>query len=481
MTPVSLFMTNRHFSLRALALLCMIAAMTDLAQAPRKPLSARLKEGVLIYSKAQILAVLLLGFASGLPLALTGGTLTFWLSEEGLTRTTIGLFAAVGTPYALKFLWSPLIDGLRVPGLTRRFGRRRSWMLVIQAALIGAIIALGLSNPAENIMQTAVLAVVLAFFSASQDIVIDAYRIESLTEDEQAAGAAALITGYRIAMLVSGGGSLALAQLWGWEAAYFAMAGLMLVGTFVVFWRPEPEYREAEDVVERRAKLDAFLAARPQLSGKIGEILGFLNVAVLGPFGEFMRRKGWWIMLLFIAFYKFGDAVAGTMTSALYQELGFQKVEVAGIVKTWGFAATLIGLALGGAMMRALGMLASLWIAGILQMLSNLMFAALASIGADVGFLALTIGVENLAGGLGTAVFVAFLSSLCNISYTATQYALLSSFMAFARTMMSSSGGYFADELGWVSFFIATTFAAVPGLILLWAVTKQIREPVTKG
>lgn len=451
----------------------MIPLMTDQVVIPRKSPLQRFQDGLAVYGHRPVLAIFLLGFSSGLPLALTAGTLTFWLSEVGVTRTAIGLFAAVGTPYALKFLWAPLMDRLPVPGLTAKLGRRRSWMLVTQVGLVAAIIGLGFSSPADDLWRTAQFCVLVAVFSASQDIVVDAFRIESLTESEQGAGAAAYVWGYRIAMLVSGGGALALASIWSWEAAYVTMSLFMLVGMATVLWRPEPAETDGDDARERRAQVAEYLSSRPHLQGGIAELLAFMNVAVIGPFAEFMRRKGWWLILLFIVFFKFGDAVAGVMTNPLYQEIGFTKLQVAGIVKSWGLAATLVGLGIGGAVMGALGMVRALWIAGILQMLSNLMFAALVKIGADPAFLALTIGVENLAGGLGTAVFVAYLSSLCNISYTATQYALLSSFMALARTWMSASGGYFADELGWYTFFIATTFAAIPGLVLLWFVTRD--------
>ncbi|MGB1087019.1 MAG: AmpG family muropeptide MFS transporter [Alphaproteobacteria bacterium] len=447
--------------------------MTDHATLPRKSALTRFREGLAVYGHAPVLAIFLLGFSSGLPLALTTGTLTFWLSEEGLTRTAIGLFAIVGTPYSLKFLWAPLMDRLPIPWLTGKFGRRRSWLLVTQAALMVTIVGLGFSSPADDLWRTALFCVLVAFFSASQDIVVDAFRIESLEEKEQGAGAAAYVWGYRIAMLLSGGGALALAAIWSWQAAYLVMGLFMVIGMGTVLWRKEPAEHDSEDAKERRAQIARFLADRPQLQGRTAEFLAFLNTGVVGPFAEFMKRKGWWLILLFIVFFKFGDAVAGVMTNPLYQEIGFTKLQVAGIVKSWGLAATLVGLGIGGAVMGALGMVRALWIAGILQMLSNLMFAALVKVGADPAFLALTIGVENLAGGLGTAVFVAYLSSLCNISYTATQYALLSSFMALARTWMSASGGYFADELGWYSFFIATTIAAVPGLVLLWFVTRQ--------
>ncbi len=442
-------------------------------KSPKKSPWQRFQNGLAVYGQPAVLTVLVLGFAAGLPLALILSTLTFWLSEVGFSRTSIGLFALVGTPYTIKFLWAPLIDRMALPFLTRRLGRRRGWLIITQVMLMAAIIAVGLSNPEENLWWTALFAVALAFFSASQDIVVDAYRIESLTEEQQAGGAAAYVWGYRIGMLLSGGGALALAEFYSWEVAYLAMAGFMLLGMAAALLRPEPEQTESEDAREWADQTKRFLAERPNLSAPMAETFAFLSVAVIGPFVEFLRRKGWWLILLFIMFFKFGDAIAGVMTSPFLQEVGFSKLEVAGVVKSWGLVATLVGLGIGGWIMGAWGMVPALWVAGILQMVSNLLFAVQAQLGADLLFLTLTIAGENLAGGLGTAVFIAYLSSLCNISYTATQYALLSSFMALARTWMSASGGYVADELGWYSFFIVTTFAAIPGLVLLYFVTRN--------
>lgn len=421
-----------------------------------------------VYRHPRVIAILFLGFSSGLPLALTGQTLSLWLKDEGLSLTAIGLFAAVGTPYALKFLWAPVIDKAHIPVLTSMLGRRRSWLIVTQFLLIVATLALGFSGPASSVGITAVLALAVAFASASQDIVIDAYRVEVLEEHQFAAGAAAIVFGYRVGMLVSGAGALYLASAFAWPIVYAAMAALVLVGVATVLLNPEPAVKETPESIARENEVRDWLAAKPQLSGRLGAALAWIYVAVICPFAEFMARPGWVAILLFVVFYKFGDSLAGVMTFPFLDDIGFTKIDIASVAKVFGFAATLAGLALGGALMAGVGLYRSLWICGVLQLASNLMFAIQAMAGANIALLAATIGLENLAGGMGTAVFVAYLSSLCNVAYTATQYALLSSFMVVARTWLSSSGGALAEWLDWIGFFLLTTAAAVPGLILLW-------------
>ncbi|WP_025897549.1 AmpG family muropeptide MFS transporter [Sneathiella glossodoripedis] len=414
-----------------------------------------------IYKDPRVIAILFLGFSSGLPLALTGTTLALWLREEGLTLTSIGLFANVATPYALKFLWAPLIDKLPIPLLGRMFGRRRGWMILTQICLMLSIIGLGSTDPATNIGLTAIFAFLIAFSSASQDIVIDAYRVEISDEKNMAAGAAAIVFGYRIGMLVSGAGALYLATALDWQMTFNIMAALMLIGTLTILIAGEPNIHiepQQSVVQQKTTRLNAYL--------------NWLKEAVIDPFAEFLQRPGWLPILLFVALYKFGDSLAGVMSTPFFYDLGFTKIDIANVSKVYGTAATFIGLALGGWLMAASGLYKTLWICGFLQLGSNLMFAIQALAGNDITVLALTVGIENLAGGMGTAAFVAYLSSLCNISFTATQYALLSSFMATARIWFSSPGGWLAEQMGWVQFFLITTIAAVPGLILLWLLTR---------
>jgi len=442
----------------------------------RKSRSGSWVDSCRVYADRRVLSILLFGFSSGIPLALTFGTLTLWLAEEGVSKTTIGLFALMGIPYTFKFIWSPLVDRMPIPFFTHHLGRRRGWMVFTQLALMASILCLGATDPARHPGITAALAFVVAFWSASQDIVIDAYRVEILQENQLGAGAAMIVLGYRIGMLVSGAGALYIATYFDWFAAYGVMAACMTVGIVTVLANPEPQLKESRASVEQEKRIAAYLEARPHLREKMARFLSWVYGAVVGPFAEFIGRKDWVLVLLFILLYKFGDALAGVMGNPFYVELGFTKIQIANISKVFGLGATIVGGVVGGVLVNRLGIVKSLIVCGILQMISNLMFAVLAKAGNDTFILSLTIAIENLSGGMGTAAFVAYLSSLCNIAYTATQYALLSSFMAFGRTLLSSSGGWLADHMDWVSFFILTTGAAIPGLLLLIWITKRFPE-----
>jgi PAT family beta-lactamase induction signal transducer AmpG len=418
-----------------------------------------------LYLRPRLIAVLFLGFVSGLPLALVLGTLSVWLTEAGLSLKAIGLFAAVGTPYTLKFLWAPVIDRLPLPFMTRIFGRRRGWLLAVQAVLMLSIIGLGVSRPAVDPYFTALMALMVAFWSATQDIVIDAYRVELLTLEEQAAGAAMVVFGYRVGLLVAGAGALLLATYLSWPVVYAVMAGFVLVGALTVLLSPEP----VDGKIENGAAGDG------KSRGKAG--LWFYQAVVM-PFGDFAARPGWAYILIFVMLYKLGDQVAGVMLNPFFILIGFSKAEIASVAKLFGFTATIGGLALGGMLMAATGLYRALLICALLQCFSILLFAAQAMMGADLGFLALTVGVENLASGMGTAVFVAYLSSLCSRAFTATQYALLSSLAAVARNWLSSGAGFMADRLGWAGFFLFSAALALPGLIMLvWLRRKLIENP----
>jgi PAT family beta-lactamase induction signal transducer AmpG len=356
----------------------------------------------------------------------------------------------------VKFLWAPLIDRVPLPVLGKLLGRRRSWMVLIQLLLMGAIAVLGLTRPADAPYATALAALAVAFLSASQDVVIDAYRIEILAPGQQGAGAAATQAGYRVGMIVSGAGALYLVDSGlSWSAVYAVMAVLLIAGLVVALKAPEP----------------AAAPAPPRES-----FAAQLRDAVTSPFIEFFARNGVQtalLVLVFILLYKLGDAFAGVMANPFYVKIGFSLSEIATVSKIFGVAATLAGVFLGGMAVARYGVLWSLFGCGVLQMLSNLMFAAQAAIGPEVSFLVLTIGIENLSGGLGSAAFVAYLSLLCNTRYTGTQYALFSSFMAVGRTWLSASSGYVADQTDWVNFFIISTVIALPGLIMaVWMVKR---------
>ncbi|HTQ34873.1 MAG TPA: AmpG family muropeptide MFS transporter [Stellaceae bacterium] len=420
-----------------------------------------------VYRQPRLIAVLLMGFSSGLPLALTFGTLSYWLAELGVSLTAIGLFGLVRASYSLKFLWSPLIDRLPIPVLTRRLGRRRSWALTLQFFLGLAILALGMTDPKTDPALTALAAVVVAFLSASQDIVIDAYRIDLLLPEEQGAGAAATQWGYRIGMLASGAGALYIASVGGWHVAYMAMAGLMLVGMVTVWLTPEPG-----GIAPPVPLPGANTWARAE---------AWLKGAVVAPFLDMFRRIGGGqlaAIIIFILLYKFGDALAGSMANPLYVELGFTKVEVATVAKIYGVIATLAGVALGGMLVLRWGEFASLLVCGGMQALSNLMYIAQLWAGHDVAMLAVTIGAENLTGGMASSAFVAYLSGLCSRDFTATQYALLSSLATVGLNVLAASGGYLAQTLGWMPFFLLSTAFCVPSLVLLlWIMRRSSSAP----
>jgi PAT family beta-lactamase induction signal transducer AmpG len=403
-----------------------------------------------------------MGFSSGLPLALTFGTLSYWLAEVDVSLTAIGLFGLVRASYSLKFLWSPLIDRLPIPILTRWLGRRRSWALTIQLLLALAILALGMTDPKADPAMTALAAVAVAFLSASQDIVIDAYRIELLQPEEQGAGAAATQWGYRFGMLASGAGALYAASFGGWPVAYAVMAGLMLIGMVTIWFTPEPGGIAAPEPLPGATATERFAA--------------WAERAVVAPFVDMFRRAGAGplaAIAVFIVLYKFGDALAGSMSNPLYVQLGFTKIEVATVAKVYGVIATLAGVAAGGVLVARIGVFASLLACGGLQALSNLLYAVQVWAGHDVGMLALTIGAENLTGGMASSAFVAYLSGLCSRDFTATQYALLSSLATVGLNVLAASGGYLAERLGWVPFFVVSTAACLPSLfILLWLMRK---------
>ncbi|SLN19805.1 AmpG family muropeptide MFS transporter [Oceanibacterium hippocampi] len=441
-------------------------AVSDPARTPARPADegpAGLAGAIALYRDPRVVAVLLLGFASGLPLALTGQTLSVWLFESGQSKVTIGLFALLGLPYVLKFLWAPLIDAIHIPFLHRRLGRRRSWLLTSQAALIGSVLMLGAADPADDLFLVALIALVVTFFSATQDLVIDAFRIEKLEAANQAGAMAHYVAAYRIALLVGTAGMYELVSILqangfalnsAWFVGYAVMAGCLLIGVMTTLATDEP--------------------AGPEATAGTLTLGERFRQAVFDPFRDFAARDSWLLILLFITLFKFGDAFAGTMTSTFVLDIGFDKTDYGRVVKLFGFAATLIGGYAGGYLYRRLGTLQALWLAGILQMASNLMFCWQASVGADLNVLVAVIAVENLTGGFGTVIFVAYISGLCtNRLYTATQFALLSALSGVGRTVLSSTAGYFAEQLGWFLFFAVTAFAAVPGLILLWALARR--------
>jgi len=422
-----------------------------------------------VYLKPRVLIVMFLGFSSGLPLALSGSTLLVWMREAGVDLGTIGLFALVGTPYTIKFLWAPLVDALDIPILSQLLGRRRGWLVFSQLLLMGAIALLAFSDPARAPWFVALGALLVATASATQDIVVDAFRIESLDESEQAAGMASYVAAYRIGMLASTAGALflvtgfedyGLAKNAAWTAGYLAMAGLVVIGIITVLIATEPENSAAVE--------NAHAAQRSE--NPFRRIL----TAAAGAFSEFLTRDAAIVVLAFVVLYKFCDAFAGVMTAPFVIDLGFTRNDYATIVKGVGLAATLIGGFAGGAIARAYPLTTALWFGAFLQMASNLVFIWQAMAGADLSVLTVTIIAESFTGAIGTVIFVAYLSALCNNPmHTATQYALLTALAAVGRTYLSSSSGYIAEWTGWPLFFAISALTAIPSLILLAYLQKR--------
>jgi PAT family beta-lactamase induction signal transducer AmpG len=401
-----------------------------------------------------------LGFSSGLPLALSGSTLLVWMTEAKVNLGTIGLFALVGTPYTIKFLWAPLIDALDVPILSRRFGRRRGWLLLSQLLLIVAILFLGACDPSVSAPLVALGALLVAAASATQDIIVDAFRVESLDETEQAAGMASYVAAYRIGMLASTAGALFLVsgfQGFGlghqaaWTASYMTMAALVVIGIATTLVAAEPQKSAAADATH----------ARENRLQRVVE-------AAVGAFSEFLARDLAFAALAFVVLFKFTDALSGAMTAPFVIDLGFSRNEYAAIIKGLGLAATLIGGFAGGFVARAFSLPASLWIGGLLQSLANLAFSLQAVLGHNIAWLTVAITIENFTSAIGTVIFVAYLSALCrNPLHTATQYALLTALAAFGRTYLSWGAGFLAAAAGWAWFFAICAAAGLPALGLL--------------
>ncbi|HXZ96508.1 MAG TPA: MFS transporter [Burkholderiales bacterium] len=398
-----------------------------------------------IFRNRRIAVVLLFGFSSGLPLALTGSTLQAWLTVSNIDIQTIAWFSWIGVPYLAKFLWSPLMDRFIPPWL----GRRRGWMLATQLALALGIIAMGLTSPERSLLLLGMLALYVAFASASQDIVVDAYRTDLLNPPERGMGAAVSVLGYRIAILVSGGLALILADQIGWRSTFFLMALVMGVGILTSLFAPEPQTP----------------AATPRN----------LQSAVVEPLKDFFSREGAILLLLLIILYKFGDALAATLTTAfLIRGVGFSPTDVGVINKGLGLVALLTGALIGGMLLTRMSLFRALMWFGWLQAVSNLSFMFLAWAGNSYPWLVFAVGFENLASGMGTAAFVAFAMSLCNHRFSATQYALLSALASLGRVLFGPITGEAVVLLGWANFFFITFLAALPGLWLLWLLRKQI-------
>lgn len=435
------------------------SAATSVSSKPRRSWAATLK----VYAEPASLRMLALGFSAGLPLLLVLGTLSFWLREAGISRATIGYLSWVALAYAFKWMWAPLVDRMPIPLLTRWLGRRRSWLLLSQALIMGGLVGMAFSDPITALNPIVWCTLAVAFGSATQDIALDAFRIESADADRQAALAATYQTGYRLAMIWAGAGALwVAARMQGdvqgymqaaWQAAYLVMAVSMLVGVVTVLCSKEPN-------------------PKPLVAAK--SVADWLRSALVEPFADFIQRYRWQaaLVLALIAVYRISDVVMGIMANPFYVDMGFSKDEVAAVTKVFGVIMTLLGAFIGGAMAMRWGVMRVLMLGAILSAASNLLFAWLATQGHDLTGLTLVVSADNLAGGIASAAFIAYLSSLTNVQYSATQYALFSSMMLLAPKWLAGFSGQFVDAYGYEVFFVSTACLGLPVLILVALASK---------
>jgi PAT family beta-lactamase induction signal transducer AmpG len=420
-----------------------------------------------VYLEPASLRMLSLGFSAGLPLLLVFGTLSFWLREAGVDRSTIGFLSWVGLAYGFKWVWSPLVDRMPIPLLTRWMGRRRSWLLLAQTLIMGGLVSMALTDPKLALAPMVWCAIAVAFGSATQDIALDAFRIESADMEHQAALAATYQTGYRLAMIWAGAGALWIAarsevvglagaasyQHAAWQTAYLVMAASMLPGVLTVLFSREPAPR-----------------ALPQPKNAAEWLQG----ALVEPFAEFLRRYRWQagLILALIATYRISDVVMGIMANPFYVDMGYTKDEVATVTKIYGVVMTLVGAFIGGSLALRMGVMRVLMLGAVLSAASNLLFSWLAGQGHDVGKLIFVISADNLAGGIASSAFIAYLSSLTNVNYSATQYALFSSMMLLLPKLVAGYSGVYVDHLGYASFFTATAMLGVPVLALVYLASR---------
>lgn len=394
----------------------------------------------------RMLIAFLMGFACGMPLLLTSTLLQAWMTDQGVDLATIGLYSLVGLPYTVKFLWAPIFDRFTLPFL----GRRRGWLLVVQLLLILALAGLGMTDPGQTPWLVALAALFVTLFSASQDIVVDAYRREDLTDNQLGLGSSLYVNGYRLGMLLAGSGGLILADHISFDRVYLLMAASLLLGVAVTLFCREPPLTRGTPRTFREAIVEPFI-------------------------DYFSRDRALWL-LLFILLYKIGDQMASTLTTPFYLSLGFSKTQIGTLAKLFGFWSTIVGGLLGGAILFRIGIVRSLWLFGILQAVGILSFMVLAFIGYSLPGLVVAIVVEQLTSGMGTSAYVAYMASLTNKRFTATQYALLSSCMGIPRVIVAAPAGWLADQVGWPLFFLGCAVAAVPGLLMLPLVARQYRQ-----
>lgn len=427
-------------------------------------------EALRVYRHPRVVAMLFLGFSAGLPFLLVFSTLSAWLSDAQVSHSAIGFFSWVGITYSIKVLWSPVVDRVPIPWLTAKLGKRRSWMLVAQVGIAIGLLGMAMIEPAQQLVYVAVCALLVAFSAATQDVAIDAYRIEAVVKEQQAAMAATYILGYRVALLVAGAGALYIAEYGSWPAAYVSMAALMSVGMITVLAIAEPLQTVARDAYQREARVIAFMERSAHLPPRLRGALAWFIGAVVCPFLDFFARNGVkmaLVMLLFIGVFRISDITMGVMANPFYLDLGFSKAEIASVTKVFGFFMTIAGAAAGGLLVVRYGIMRPLLLGAVLAAATNLLFSLLAVSGPDLSLLALTISADNFVGGLAGSVFIAYLSSLTNTAYTATQYALFSSLMTLPGKFIGGFSGLIVEAQSYFFFFIYSALIGLPAILLV--------------
>lgn len=425
------------------------------------------REGWKVYLKPRVLGMLFLGFSAGLPLLLVGGTFSAWLRDLGIELAAIGFLSWVGMAHSIKVLWAPLIDRAPAPLLSRLLGRRRAWMLLAQLVIAAALLGMALTDPREHLGLVALWAVLAAFGSATQDVAIDAYRVEAEARHRQAAMAATYVTGYRVAILAAGAGALHLASIDSWTLAYSAMALLMGVGIVTTLIIAEPTVTVTSSTLHFEQRVADYLAQTSHAGWRRNLTAWFIG-AMVCPFAEFFQRygKASLLILAFIATFRISDIFMGVMANPFYLDLGFTKAQIANIAAAFGLGMTLLGAGLGGLLVARFGIAPILLLTAFMAPATNLAFAWLAFIGPETYGLVLAIVADNITGGLAISVFIAYLSSLTNTAYTATQYALFSSLMTLPGQFAAGFTGVLAANVGWVSFFMTTALTGLPAIVL---------------
>ncbi|OJX09841.1 MAG: hypothetical protein BGO77_00180 [Caedibacter sp. 37-49] len=428
------------------------------------------------YYDRRILVITLLGFSCGLPLLLTASTLGYWLAQAQISLTKIGLMSMAVLPYTIKFLWAPLVDRLRLPGLTRWLGRRRAWLFLSQSLLIIFLFCLSQLNPAFHLEQIVIFVFLIAFASATQDIVMLAYQVERLQRSEYGAGEAAGIFGYRLGILLAGAGAFYLASFLTWNKVYLIMTGFQCIGLVTTLCATEPKPIQNPESELREKKAREYLLTHPRLKGWQGVILSWIYGAIIAPFHDFIKQSGWLASLFIMFFYKCGDNLIGSMGNIYFNKLGFTNIEIANGSKIFGLWAAILGGFIGGLIVKRYGMLKSLFWCGTFHGLTALGFILLGLVGHNSLIFYLVIALDSISGGMRITALFAYQMTLCSPSYAATQLALLTSTTHLGRVIFSSPSGWIVERLGWNNLFYLATFATIPALMVIYYLSYIKKE-----